>query len=43
MKKVLLNCKTTEMDSEGRDWINLAEDMDQWLAVGNTVMNIWAL
>lgn len=32
------------MESEVRDWINLAEDMmDQWLAVGNTVMNIWAL
>lgn len=31
------------MESDGGDWINLAEDTDQWLAVGNTVMNIWAL
>jgi hypothetical protein len=25
----------------GMDWINLAEDRDQWRAVANTVMNIW--
>jgi hypothetical protein len=25
----------------GMDWINLAEDRDQWCAVVNTVMNLW--
>jgi hypothetical protein len=24
---------------EGEDWIHLAQDMDQWWAVVNTVMN----
>jgi hypothetical protein len=23
------------------DWINLAQDKDQWRAVPNTVMNMW--
>jgi hypothetical protein len=23
------------------DWINLAEDRDQWRALVNTVMNLW--
>jgi len=26
--------------TEGVDWIHLAEDRDQWLAVVNTVMNL---
>jgi len=25
---------------EGVDWIHLAQDMDQWRAVVNTVMNL---
>jgi len=25
---------------EGEDWIHLAQDMDQWRAVVNTVMNL---
>jgi len=23
------------------DWMHLAQDMDQWRAVVNTVMNVW--
>jgi hypothetical protein len=23
------------------DWIDLAQDMDQWMALVNTVMNLW--
>jgi hypothetical protein len=30
-----------EVGSEGVGWIHLAEDRDQWLAVVNTVMNLW--
>jgi hypothetical protein len=29
-----------EVWSEGADWINLAQDMDQWRAVVKTVMNL---
>jgi hypothetical protein len=25
------------------DWINLAQDRDQWRALVNTVMNLWVL
>jgi hypothetical protein len=25
----------------GMDWIDLAEDRDQWRALVNTVMNLW--
>jgi hypothetical protein len=25
----------------GLDWIHLAEDRDQWLALVNVVMNLW--
>jgi hypothetical protein len=24
----------------GMDWIDLAQDRDQWMALGNTVMNL---
>jgi hypothetical protein len=24
------------------DWIDLAQDRDQWMALMNTVMNLWA-
>jgi hypothetical protein len=27
---------------DGMDWIDLAQDKDQWRATVNTVMNIWA-
>jgi hypothetical protein len=25
----------------GMDWIDLAQNMDQWMALGNTVMGFW--
>jgi hypothetical protein len=31
-----------EIGWDGMDWINLAEDMNQWRAVVNTVMNLLA-
>jgi hypothetical protein len=30
-----------EIGWEGVDWINLAQDRDQWWAFVNTVVNIW--
>jgi hypothetical protein len=30
----------SEMGWGGLDWINLAQDMDQWTALVNTVMNV---
>jgi hypothetical protein len=30
-----------EIEWEDVDWIHLAQDGDRWLAVVNTVMNIW--
>jgi hypothetical protein len=29
-----------EIGCDGRDWIELAEDRDQWRALVNTVMNL---
>jgi hypothetical protein len=26
---------------DGMDWINLAQDRDQWMALATTVMNLW--
>jgi hypothetical protein len=26
---------------DGMDWIDLAQDRDQWMALVNTVMNLW--
>jgi hypothetical protein len=30
-----------EIGCYGRDWIELAQDRDQWRALVNTVMNLW--
>jgi hypothetical protein len=29
-----------EIGSDGMDWIDLAQDRDQWMALVNTVMNL---
>jgi hypothetical protein len=29
-----------EIEWDGRDWIQLAQDRDQWRALVNTVMNL---
>jgi hypothetical protein len=29
-----------EIGWDGADWIDLAQDMDQWMALVNTVMNL---
>jgi hypothetical protein len=29
-----------EIESEGRDWIDMAQDRDQWRALMNTVLNL---
>jgi hypothetical protein len=29
-----------EIGRDGRNWIELAQDMDQWKALVNTVMNL---
>jgi hypothetical protein len=29
-----------EIELDGMDWIDLAEDRDQWTALMNTVMNL---
>jgi hypothetical protein len=28
---------------DGVDWINVAQDRDQWRALVNTVLNLWVL
>jgi hypothetical protein len=30
-----------EIGWEGMDWIDLAQDRDQWRALVNRVMNLW--
>jgi hypothetical protein len=29
-----------DLREDGMDWIDLAQDMDQWMALMNTVMNL---
>jgi hypothetical protein len=31
----------TEIGWDGMDWIDLAQERDQWMALVNTVMNLW--
>jgi hypothetical protein len=31
----------TEIGWDGMDWINLAQDRDQWRALVSTIMNLW--
>jgi hypothetical protein len=31
-----------EIGLDGMDWIYLAQDMDQWKALVNMIMNLWA-
>jgi hypothetical protein len=33
--------RCVEMRWDGMDWIDLAQDRDQWKALVNTVMNLW--
>jgi len=30
-----------EMEFEGKDWIDVAQDRDKWQALVNVVMNLW--
>jgi hypothetical protein len=30
-----------EVECEGMDWIDLAQERDRWLALVNAVMNLW--
>jgi hypothetical protein len=30
----------TEIDWEGVDWVNVAQDRDQWRALVNTIVNL---
>jgi hypothetical protein len=37
---ILLKWILREMEWDGMDWIDLAQDRDQWRALVNTVMNL---
>jgi hypothetical protein len=30
----------TEIEWDGEDWIDMAQDRDQWRALGNTILNL---
>jgi hypothetical protein len=32
----------TEMEWGGMDWTDLAQDRDQWMALVNVIINLWA-
>jgi hypothetical protein len=36
-----INMDLREIGWDGIDWIELAQDRDQWRALVNTVMNLW--
>jgi hypothetical protein len=38
-----INMDLREIWWEGVDWMHLAQDMDQWWAFVNVVMNLWVL
>jgi hypothetical protein len=39
-EKIILKCIFREIGWGGVDWIDLAEDRDQWRTLVNTVMNL---
>jgi len=40
--RVVLKCASREMRLKGADWIDLAQDRDNWQAVVNRIINIQA-
>jgi hypothetical protein len=36
-----INIDLRDIEWDGMDWIDLAQDRDQWRALVNTVMNLW--
>jgi hypothetical protein len=36
-----INVDLRELQLDGMDWIYLAQDRDQWRALGNRVINLW--
>jgi hypothetical protein len=39
-RQVLIFIDRGEIGWDGMDWINLAQDRDQWMVLVNTVMNL---
>jgi hypothetical protein len=40
--RIILKWSLERYDGGGMDWINLAQDRDQWRALVNTIMNLQA-
>jgi hypothetical protein len=38
---IILKMDLRELGWGGMDWIDLAQDRDQWRALLNTVINVW--